>query len=110
MELMGEITGEPPIVWASRIIGYGQYRYRYESGREGTAPLIGFAPTKRHHTIYLLGEFGDHHERDVAKLGKFTHGKGCLYVKRLSDIDLEVLRTLIDRTVKVCRGMDKQYD
>jgi hypothetical protein len=110
MGLMGEVTGEPPTVWASRIIGFGRYQYRYESGHEGTAPLIGFAPSQRHHTIYLIGEFGDRHQRDVSKLGKFTHGRSCLNVKRLSDIDLNVLRTLIDRTVRVHKGVDKQYD
>lgn len=110
MAIMGEVTGERPVVWASRIIGYGQYRYRYDSGHEGLAPLVSFAPGQSRHAIYLIGDFGDRHEQQASRLGTFTRGKGCLYVKRLQDIDLAVLRNLIDRSVRVRRGVDRQFD
>jgi hypothetical protein len=104
--LMAEVTGEEPVVWASRIVGFGRYRYRYASGRAGDAPLAAFAPTPRQHTIYLGGDFQERYPRLLTDLGPATCGKGCLYVKRLADIDLAVLRTLVTRTVRVHRGQD----
>ena len=105
--LMREVTGEEPAVWASRIIGFGTYRYRYESGRSGVAPLIGFAPQANQFAIYLIGDYETRHIRQVRQLGKYKAGKGCLYVKRLADVDVDVLRTLVDRSVRVRRGVDR---
>ena len=105
--LLSEITGERPVLWASGIVGFGSYHYRYDSGREGDAPLAGFAPRSAHLVIYLIGGFTDRHEGLLERLGPHTTGKSCLYVKHLADIDLDVLRTLVTRSMKVHRGQDR---
>jgi hypothetical protein len=105
--LMAEVTGEPPMLWGSSIVGFGSYDYRYESGHEGTSALAGFAPRKQHLVVYLAGGFEDRHQKLVADLGPHKTGKGCLYIKRLADVDLNVLRELIDRSVRVHRGVDR---
>jgi hypothetical protein len=105
--LLSEVTGEPPVMWGSSIIGFGTYRYRYESGHEGTSPLAGFSPRKANLVIYLIGGFEERHHRLLAKLGPHKTGKGCLYLKRLADVDLDVLRDLVDRSIHVRRGMDR---
>jgi Domain of unknown function (DU1801) len=105
--LMSEITGEPPVLWGPSIVGFGSYRYRYESGHEGTSSLAGFAPRKGNLVVYLVGGFEDRHGKLLAKLGPHKAGKGCLYLKRLADVDLDVLRELIERSVRVRRGADR---
>ena len=105
--LLSEITGEPPVLWASGIVGFGTYHYRYDSGREGDAPVAGFAPRSAHLVIYLIGGFTDRHEELLERLGPHKTGKSCLYVKRLADIDVDVLRTLVTRSMKVHRGQDR---
>ena len=105
--LMGSMTGEPAVMWGSSIVGFGSYHYRYESGRSGDAPLAAFSPRKANLVVYLIGEFADRHHTLLAKLGTYKTGKGCLYVKRLSDIDMAVLRDLIDRSIRVLRGVDR---
>ena len=107
LEMMRDVTGEDPEVWASRIIGFGHYRYRYDSGQSGEGPLISFAPQTGQIAIYLIAGFESRHARQVARLGTYKAGKGCLYVKRLSDVDLDVLRVLLDRSVRVRRGVDR---
>jgi hypothetical protein len=104
--LLGEVTGEPPVMWGSSIIGFGEYHYRYESGHEGNAPLASFAPRKANLVLYLIGGFEDRHSKLMAKLGSHKTGKGCLYLKSLADIDMDVLRELVDRSVRVRRGVD----
>lgn len=104
MRLMSDLTCESPRVWASRIIGYGQYRYRYDSGREGDAPLAAFATNPRQHTVYLAEDFAERHASELSRLGAYTHGKCCLYVKRLSDINLEALRDLVARSLQEARA------
>lgn len=96
VEIMSRVTGEKPRMWEYGIVGFGQYRYRYASGHEGEAPIAGFAPRKAEFSIYLDGR-GDTEARDrlLAGLGKHRMGKGCLYVKRLDQIDLGVLEELI---------------
>ena len=106
--LLSEITGDPPVLWGPSIVGFGSYHYRYESGREGTAPLASFASRGAHLVIYLAGGFTDRHERLLERLGPHKAGKGCLYVKRLADIDLDVLRQLVVRSMKVHRGQHRQ--
>jgi hypothetical protein len=108
--LLSEITGEPAALWGTSIVGFGTYRYRYESGREGNAPLASFAPRTAHLVVYLIGGFADRHEQLLGRLGPHKTGKGCLYVKRLADINLDVLRELIDRSVNVHRGQDRASD
>jgi Domain of unknown function (DU1801) len=105
--LMSEITGEPPVLWGSSIVGFGSYRYRYQSGHEGTSPLASFAPRKGNLVIYLIGGFEKRHHRLLEGLGPHRTGKGCLYVKRLSDLDFDLLRALLRRSIDVRRGMNR---
>jgi hypothetical protein len=103
VELMSRITGKPPRLWGS-MIGFGRYHYKYASGHEGDSFLTGFAPRKAAFSIYLLGGYPPGEEeayrRLFASLGKHRMGKGCLYVKRLADIDVEVLEALIEMSVR----------
>lgn len=96
--LMERVTGEPPLLWGS-IVGFGRYRYRYESGRTGEAMLAGFAPRKGEFSIYLHGTYLPGREAERAalleKLGKHRIGKACLYVRKLADIDVDVLENLV---------------
>ena len=106
--LLAEWTGEPPVIWGTSIVGFGSYRYRYDSGHEGIAPLVGFSPRKAHLVLYLVGGVQDRYPGLLQRLGPHTAGKGCLYIKRLEDVNLEVLRALVDRTVRVHRGADRR--
>jgi hypothetical protein len=107
--MMREITGEPPAMWGASIIGFGTYHYRYASGHEGDSPLAGFAPRRQHLVIYLVGEFESRHQSVLARLGPHKSGKGCLYIKRLDDVDRDALRELIDRSVRVRRGIGRAF-
>lgn len=92
------VTGLEPTMWGPSIIGYGSYRYKYDSGREGTMCRGGFSPRKAAMTIYLMGNYCNHQaEADelFARLGKHTTGKSCLYIKKLADVDLDVLEQLV---------------
>jgi len=99
--MMREIIGEPPTMWGTSIIGFGTYHYRYASGHEGDAPLASFSPRRQHLAIYLVGEFGDRYQPLLARLGPHKTGKGCLYLKRLDDVDHDALRELVDRSALV---------
>ena len=105
--MMQEITGEPPAMWGSGIVGFGTYHYRYASGHEGDSALASFSPRRQHLVIYLVGEFGDRHQAALARLGPHQTGKGCLYIKRLADVDFDALRELIDRSVRIRRGINR---
>lgn len=105
--MMQEITGEPPAMWGSSIIGFGSYHYRYSSGHEGDSALASFAPRSQHLVIYLVGEFTGRYQSVLARLGPHKTGKGCLYLKRLDDVDYDALRELIDRSVRVRKGIDR---
>lgn len=100
--LMSEVSGEPPVLWGT-MVGFGQYHYRYETGHEGDSFLVGFAPRKAEFSIYLMGtyfpEVAEKREALLARLGKHRMGKACLYVKRLSDVDVGVLRELAEISV-----------
>ena len=98
LELMREVTGEEPAMWGGSIVGFGSYRYKYASGREGEWPLAGFSPRKQSLTLYIMSGF-DKHDSLLAKLGKYKTGKSCLYINKLQDIDLETLRELIRQSV-----------
>jgi len=106
--LLAEWTGESPVLWGTGIIGFGQYSYRYDSGHEGTAPLVGFSPRKANLVVYLVGGLKDRHPQLLEQLGPHKAGKGCLYVKRLHDVDHAVLRALVERTVRVHRRADRR--
>ena len=86
------MTGEPPVLWGTSIVGFGTYHYRYESGHEGDSALVGFSPRKGNLVLYLIGGFADRHQKLLDELGPHKTGKGCLYLKNLADIDLDVLR------------------
>ena len=105
LALMREVTGEEPMMWGSSMVGFGSYHYKYASGREGDAMLTGFSPRKQNLTIYILAGFEQYDEL-MAKLGKHTTGSSCLYVKRLSDIDLDALRELVAKSVEHMRAMN----
>jgi hypothetical protein len=97
-KLMQRVTGNKPAMWGSSIIGFGSYHYAYESGREGDMPVVGFSPRKAANVLY--GTIGfDGAEALLAKLGKHTTGKGCLYIKKLADVDMKVLETLLKKAV-----------
>ncbi len=97
VEMMSAVSGEPPVLWGT-MIGFGQYHYKYASGHEGDAFRIGFAPRKGDLSLYVLvaydGAEAEQQAQLLARLGKHKAGKSCLYVKRLADIDLGVLREL----------------
>jgi hypothetical protein len=102
-ELMREITGEEPRLWMNNTIGFGTYHYRYSSGQEGDWYLTGFAPRKGKLTIYVMTGFPQHEEL-MARLGRHTIGKSCLYLRSLDDVDLRVLGELIRRSYEQMRA------
>jgi Domain of unknown function (DU1801) len=93
LELMARVTGEPPQLWGS-IIGFGQYHYKYQSGREGDVAAAGFAPRKAATTIYLVDGIG-RYEEQLKQLGPHATGVGCLYIKDLDKVDLSVLEVIV---------------
>lgn len=99
LELMENTSGHPPKMWGPSIIGFGSYYYKYASGHEGAAPLIGFSPRKAAISLYVFTGL-EVHEHLLTDLGKFKMGKACIYIKKLSDINLTVLRHLAAETIK----------
>lgn len=98
IDLMRSATGEKPKMWGPSIVGFGRHHYRYESGREGDAPLVGFSPRKA--ALVLYGAIGFPNAPELlSRLGKHTTGKGCLYIKRMSDINADVLKELIETSL-----------
>ena len=104
-EIMEEITGEPAVMWGSSIVGFGSYHYKYASGREGDFMLTGFSPRKQNLTLYIMSGFSRYDEL-LTKLGKHSTGKSCLYIKRLSDIDEDVLKEMVSSSVQHMRDKD----
>ena len=102
VKFMQSATGEKPKMWGPSIIGFGSYHYKYDSGREGDMPLIGFSPRKTATVLYLTGLSDS--EALLAKLGKHTTGKACLYIKKLADVDQQVLETLVIKSVATMRA------
>ena len=92
--LMTQATGELPVMWGTSIVGFGSYHYKYASGREGDSCLVGFSSRKGDITLYLVADFPGHDDL-LAKLGKHKLGKGCLYLKKMTDVDQNVLEQLI---------------
>jgi Domain of unknown function (DU1801) len=97
-ELMESVTGEPAKMWGDSIVGFGSQHLRYESGRELDWFKVGFSPRKQSLTLYLSGGFEPHAEL-LSKLGPHSTGKGCLYIKRLDDVDQKVLRRMIKDSI-----------
>ena len=94
IEMMREISGEEPKMWGPSIIGFGQYHYKYDSGHEADMCRLAFSPRKNALTLYLFPGF-DRLEELLGKLGKHKTSKGCLYINKLADVDMEVLRELV---------------
>lgn len=103
--MMRRATGKRAKMWGASIVGYGSYHYRYASGREGDFMITGYSPRKQALTVYIMPGFS-RFGRLMAKLGKYKTGKSCLYIKRLSDVDENVLEKLIVESV---RHMRKKY-
>jgi hypothetical protein len=103
VELMQGAAGEKPKMWGPSIIGFGSYHYRYDSGREGDMPLIGFSPRKSATVLYNTIGTSDA-KALLAKLGKHTTGKGCLYIKKLADVDPQVLQAMVVKSLAAFRA------
>ena len=103
--LIERAIGEPPRMWGPSIVGFGRYRYRYESGREGEAGVAGFSPRARELVVYLPADPPDK-DALLARLGKYKMGKCCLYIKRLEDVDTNVLKQLV---VGSARAIKERY-
>lgn len=98
LDIFKKITGFPPVLWSHSMIGFGDHHYKYASGHEGDTFLAGFSPRKDKHSIYLCGiSFKD---PLFEKLGKYKHGVGCLYIKKLEDVDMGILEQLIEKGFK----------
>jgi hypothetical protein len=108
--LMKQVTKEAPKMWGSSIVGFGSYRYKAASGREGDWLLTGFSPRKQNLTLYIMGGF-DSYKDFLKKLGKYkTSGGrlgGCLYIKKLDDVDRKVLKELVAESVKTMKKLSK---
>lgn len=103
LALMQKATGAKPRMWGAAIVGFGDFHYKYASGREGDWFLTGFSPRKQNLTLYLMNL--QPHKDLLAKLGKHKTGKGCVYINSLDDVDRKVLRQLIDSSVKYLKAM-----
>jgi hypothetical protein len=106
VKMLQKATGEKPKLWEPSIIGFGSYHYKYESGREGDMPLVGFSPRKSASVLYGLNG-ADESDSLLSRLGKHTTGGGCIYIKKLTDIDATVLEALIAKSVNARRARSK---
>ncbi len=97
LEIFGKVTGEKPVMWGGSLIGFGRYRYKYESGREGESMAVGFSPRRAHMVMYVMASIDDDDPlRD--QLGKHRTGRSCLYVNKFEDIDLKILEKIIAKS------------
>jgi len=99
LELMEQVTGRKPEMWGDSIVGFGSYHYKYASGREGDWFLTGFSPRVQNLTLYIMAGF-DEYDQLLSKLGRHSTGKSCLYIKKLEDVDQDVLKELVRRSVE----------
>lgn len=102
VKIMESATNSKPEMWGASIVGFGRYHYKYESGREGDWMLIGFSPRKQNITLYIMAGFDDY-DTLMARLGQYSCGKSCVYIKRLSDLHVPTLQTLVKQSVKHLR-------
>jgi hypothetical protein len=98
MNLMREVTGVDPTMWGDSIIGFGTYHYKYASGRQVDWFLTGFSPRKQSLTLYIMSGFSEY-DQLLGKLGKYKTGKSCLYLNKLEDVNLDILRRLVKESV-----------
>lgn len=103
MKMMRDITGKRAAMWGSSIIGFGQYHYKYDSGREGDMCMVGLSPRKQNLVLYVMQGFNQSSSL-MKRLGKHRTGKSCLYINKLDDVDPGVLREIIEQTVKYMRA------
>lgn len=99
LDLMRQATEKEPEMWGDSIVGFGSYHYKYKSGREGDWFLTGFSPRKQNLTLYIMSGFDDY-DQLLSKLGKHSTGKSCLYIKKIEDVDVNVLKELVQKSVK----------
>lgn len=100
--MMQDITKDKPVMWGNSMVGFGQYSYKYKTGREGTWFIVGFSPKKKNIPVYCMSGFEEHGHL-LEKLGKFTIGASCLYINSLGDIQKSILRDLIRESVHIIR-------
>jgi hypothetical protein len=105
LQIMQEACGETARMWGDSIVGLGSFHYKYTSGRDGDWFLTGFSPRKKDLTLYIMAGF-EQYTQLLDVLGKYKTGKSCLYIKRVDDIDLGVLKELVERSVKHLRGVE----
>jgi len=103
-KLLKDQTGFDPKMWGPGIIGFGSYHYRYESGREGESPLVGFSPRANALALYLSGHF-EKREQLLPELGKYKSDKGCIYVKTLADINIKILQEMVTNHIAHIRKL-----
>ena len=104
LKLMKRASKADPKMWGSSIVGFGSYHYKGASGREGDWMMIGFSPRKQNLTLYIMPGF-ERYPALMKKLGKYSTGKSCLYIKRLSDVDVDVLKELMDESVAAMKKL-----
>jgi len=109
LEIFEETSGFPPKMWGPSIIGFGSYHYVYESGHVGDAPLVGFSPRKAKTSLYFATGDPDR-EQLLAKFGKHTSGKSCVYINKLEDIDTDVLKELITESIDFLQDLYREYN
>jgi hypothetical protein len=102
LALLTEATGHPPVMWGPSIIGFGKYRYTYDSGHSGEAPLVGFSPRKANLVLYMAA-YDDARDDFLARLGKHKSGKGCIYLNRLADVDTGVIAEMAKWSMKTLK-------
>lgn len=107
LEIMRDISGEDAVLWGDSIVGFGSYHYKYASGREGDWMLTGFSPRKQNLTIYIMSGFDEYQEL-MERLGKYKTGKSCLYIKKLEDIDVKILKELIKKSIAHMKESNSQ--
>jgi len=108
-DLIGQATGASPKMWGPSIVGFGDYHYSYDSGREGDTFVVGFSPRKANLTLYLMNGFEEYGDL-LDRLGKHSIGKACLYIKRMSDIDQDVLQDMVTRSYAQTSGSEAATD
>ncbi len=106
LKMMQQVTKQEPKMWGSSIVGFGNYHYKYKSGREGDWFIIGFSPRKQDLTLYVMGSFTSHTDL-LKKLGKHKTGVGCLYINKLADVDVKVLKEVIKQAIKAAKTMQQ---
>lgn len=109
IQIMSTVTGEPPVMWGASTIGFGSYHYRYQSGHEGDAPVVGFSPRSKAFSLYLSCDLSQYRDT-LDRLGAHRIGKGCLYITRLSNVDEAVLDKLLRTTMADVSSMSSPPD